>query len=96
MSQQTAEELVKLGKESWIVPRKDKITAKGKGQLDTFWLLLSSPPLSSVSSNLDEKTKLDLTNSEVQEKLTKAADFSRSYSISALEIRSSNGTARHK
>eukprot|EP00977_Amphora_coffeiformis_P017039 scaffold5454_cov176-Amphora_coffeaeformis.AAC.9 len=39
MSADTAEHLRDSGKGSWITPRKDKITAKGKGELETFWLL---------------------------------------------------------
>lgn len=39
ISQETADLLKGHGKESWIKPREDKINAKGKGQLPTWWLL---------------------------------------------------------
>lgn len=39
ISEQTAELLIKAGKSSWFVPREEKITAKGKGLLQTHWLI---------------------------------------------------------
>jgi class 3 adenylate cyclase len=38
VSQSTADELVKAGKPGWIVPRQDKISAKGKGDLQTYFM----------------------------------------------------------
>jgi hypothetical protein len=38
VSQSTADLLVAAGKGHWIKPRKDAVTAKGKGVLKTFWL----------------------------------------------------------
>lgn len=38
LSEQTASELKKHGKEGWIIPREDMIDAKGKGSLQTYWL----------------------------------------------------------
>lgn len=38
VSQETADLLVAAGKGNWINPREDKIVAKGKGQLQTYWL----------------------------------------------------------
>jgi hypothetical protein len=38
VSEQTANLLVNAGKEKWLVPRQDKVEAKGKGILKTFWL----------------------------------------------------------
>jgi len=42
MSSETAELLMASGKQSWIRQREDKIVAKGKGELTTFWLELGS------------------------------------------------------
>jgi hypothetical protein len=39
MSQETAELLVAAGKEHWVVPREEKVVAKGKGELQTYWLV---------------------------------------------------------
>jgi class 3 adenylate cyclase len=38
VSQQTADELIGKGKASWITQREDKIVAKGKGELQTYWV----------------------------------------------------------
>jgi class 3 adenylate cyclase len=39
ISQDTAELIIASGKPSWIKPRKDTVHAKGKGELQTFWIL---------------------------------------------------------
>lgn len=38
LSQQTAELLIKAGKEDWVEARDMLVTAKGKGELQTYWL----------------------------------------------------------
>ena len=35
VSQETADELIMAGKTSWLKTRQDKITAKGKGEMQT-------------------------------------------------------------
>ena len=35
-SQETADELIMAGKTSWIKTREDRITAKGKGEMQTY------------------------------------------------------------
>lgn len=39
MSFETAEQLKAAGKENWTKPRDDKVVAKGKGEMETFWLV---------------------------------------------------------
>jgi Adenylate and Guanylate cyclase catalytic domain len=39
ISQDTANLLKAAGKESWISPRDEKVLAKGKGELQTYWLV---------------------------------------------------------
>jgi Adenylate and Guanylate cyclase catalytic domain len=41
LSQETAELLIAAGKNSWVTAREDKIIAKGKGELQTFWLTVT-------------------------------------------------------
>lgn len=41
ISQETADLLVAAGKSEWFEPREDRIIAKGKGELQTYWLRLS-------------------------------------------------------
>jgi class 3 adenylate cyclase len=38
VSQATADALIAKGKSSWVVARPDKITAKGKGEMQTYWV----------------------------------------------------------
>jgi class 3 adenylate cyclase len=39
ISQQTMEHLLASGMKDWIQPRDTTVTAKGKGELQTYWLL---------------------------------------------------------
>ena len=41
LSQETANLLFDAGKQKWLLPRKDKINAKGKGDLQTYWLVIN-------------------------------------------------------
>lgn len=41
LSQETADLLAASGKTHWFTPRDDRIIAKGKGELQTYWLSLS-------------------------------------------------------
>jgi len=38
LSKETAELLIEAGKQKWVSMREDKIIAKGKGELQTYWL----------------------------------------------------------
>lgn len=38
VSQATADLVMEAGKESWLTPRTEKVAAKGKGMLQTYWL----------------------------------------------------------
>jgi hypothetical protein len=51
MSQDTADLLEKAGKGHWVVPRKETITAKGKGEMKTYWLLCKDTAMSQVSGD---------------------------------------------
>jgi len=42
LSSETADLLKAAGKGNWVSPREDKIIAKGKGELQTYWLTISS------------------------------------------------------
>eukprot|EP00538_Stauroneis_constricta_P012478 CAMPEP_0119548166 /NCGR_PEP_ID=MMETSP1352-20130426/2141_1 /TAXON_ID=265584 /ORGANISM="Stauroneis constricta, Strain CCMP1120" /LENGTH=1235 /DNA_ID=CAMNT_0007593355 /DNA_START=105 /DNA_END=3812 /DNA_ORIENTATION=- len=42
ISQETADELIACGRQHWITPRADKVNAKGKGELQTYWVLRRS------------------------------------------------------
>jgi class 3 adenylate cyclase len=50
LSQTTADEVIARGKEHWLLPRQDKVVAKGKGEMQTYWLQLR-PNKSSVTTS---------------------------------------------
>jgi Adenylate and Guanylate cyclase catalytic domain len=41
LSQETADLLIAAGKSMWVTARDDKVVAKGKGELQTYWLELT-------------------------------------------------------
>ena len=41
LSKETASALRKAGKEHWLVTREDKIVAKGKGELETYYCVIT-------------------------------------------------------
>jgi hypothetical protein len=43
ISQEMAELLITARKEHWCIPREDKVSAKGKGLLSTYWLEVGRP-----------------------------------------------------
>jgi class 3 adenylate cyclase len=49
-SNETANELIAKGKSKWVTPRLDKIVAKGKGEMQTFWVNPGSKAHSQVDS----------------------------------------------
>ena len=49
ISEETANLLIKVGKDKWVQEREDKVQAKGKGELRTYWLKASGA--SSVGSS---------------------------------------------
>jgi hypothetical protein len=63
VSQSTADALILEGKESWLVPRKEKVFAKGKGDMQTYFLELKEksekPPSSVRSSERTQETASD-------------------------------------
>jgi len=62
VSQQTADLLIAAGKQSWLTPREEFVSAKGKGQLQTYWLekrnrnksYKSNSTFSDISTDLGE------------------------------------------
>jgi class 3 adenylate cyclase len=58
VSQETADLLIVGGKPHWVSPREDKIKAKGKGELQTYWLDLSKNKQSSETcGEMDSKVE---------------------------------------
>ena len=68
LSQETADQLIGAGKAHWIVQRSDKVVAKGKGEMTTYWLVFgssggSSGPSHANSSEQDpDEKRLEVDN----------------------------------
>ncbi|CAB9519167.1 Receptor-type guanylate cyclase gcy [Seminavis robusta] len=67
VSQETADLLTAAGKGGWLVPRKDMITAKGKGTLQTYFLKILSKSQGSAEFNMQKVRGSDHGNLRVQE-----------------------------
>ncbi|KAL7525767.1 hypothetical protein ACHAXR_001150 [Thalassiosira sp. AJA248-18] len=50
ISRETAELLEEAGKGDWLIPRESSVSAKGKGELKTFWLNTSGTPMEEEES----------------------------------------------
>ena len=50
LSTETARLLIEANKGHWVVPREDDVVAKGKGVLNTYWLLAKNDKGTSVTS----------------------------------------------
>jgi hypothetical protein len=57
ISQETADRLIAAGKSSWIIPRESKIIAKGKGELQTYWLNHALSCNSTIRSSEDSTNR---------------------------------------
>lgn len=62
VSQSTADLLVEAGKESWISPREDLVSAKGKGQIQTYWVTAKKEVIASSNGTaIDSDDRSDDT-----------------------------------
>lgn len=75
LSHETAELIVKSGNSHWLEPRKDRVQAKGKGELTTFWLTTKSR--SETTSSVGSGTQSSSVNLEdqVSEKLNSLIEW---------------------
>lgn len=75
VSQTTADLLMEAGKESWLTPRTEKVAAKGKGMLQTYWLDPSKGQRG--SSTAGPGSEGDLVPSESNDPLDRAQKNTR-------------------
>jgi class 3 adenylate cyclase len=57
MSQETADLIIKGGKQAWVQRRSDLVIAKGKGSIQTYWLTLTEDRKSTNHSSEDRSEK---------------------------------------
>ena len=58
ISQETADLLIGSGKGHWVRARDDKVHAKGKGELNTYWLEVKGDAAKSHSSNSSDRSNI--------------------------------------
>ena len=78
LSQSTADLLKAAGKEHWLRPRQEAVTAKGKGVMHTFWLEMDGPRAEFNGSEKDfqemeNKSAYTTTSSEMMNSTTIAS-----------------------
>lgn len=54
LSRETADLLMDAGKSKWITPRKDQVVAKGKGEMQTYWVAAGIAKLETERSTTAE------------------------------------------
>ena len=59
ISQETADLLIASGKGHWVRAREDKVHAKGKGELNTYWLEVKGDAAKSHSSNSSDRSNAE-------------------------------------
>lgn len=67
ISQQTADLLKSAGKESWYQKRPEKVKAKGKGELQTYWLVFKRSDSVSISSSVRSESSRDEENFDLND-----------------------------
>ena len=65
MSQATADVLSACGKSAWLAPRKDKVVAKGLGELSTFFVTLSTSTGSMTSGGVSTQDAISTDGTSV-------------------------------
>jgi class 3 adenylate cyclase len=70
LSQETAELVIQAGKSKWMIRRNDTVVAKGKGEMQTYWLLSEAEVESGIKPEISNA--LPVVNA-MQPRLAKAA-----------------------
>lgn len=64
LSTETANQLKELGKSKWITKREDMIIAKGKGELQTYWLSVNFAGAASTRSSEDNASTVSINDKD--------------------------------
>ena len=98
ISQETADLLLAAGKGGWIVPRTDTVVAKGKGEMQTYWLEIgandgnsvtsgeSSDAESATEAELQENDPAIVANVKLNEKALRLIDWNVDLLIRLLQV----------
>jgi hypothetical protein len=90
VSQETADLLTAAGKQHWLTPREDKIVAKGKGELQTYWLSTKSSGSSRGLLSVNVETaplvsNLYVNNEETNEKTERLVEWTSEVLLTLLK-----------
>jgi hypothetical protein len=79
ITQELADLFILSGKETWIEPRKQKVFAKGKGEMTTYWLRPDFNTPAQATDAIDESTEqpaqAEAPKSPAQGKLDRLVDW---------------------
>jgi Adenylate and Guanylate cyclase catalytic domain len=99
MSHETAELLISAGHSKWVAPRRDLVTAKGKGVLRTYWLVTGEESeganrgedaLRSADLSLDKEEPSRQSSSDLVGLLQEETEKANTWGNTALAARSAN------
>jgi class 3 adenylate cyclase len=95
VSEEVAEMLLKAGKAHWIQPRQDLIVAKGKGEMQTYWLEVKGDAAASVipstiesedSSSIDEQGLASVAKkTKLPEKVMRMVNWNKDLMVGLLK-----------
>ena len=80
------EELKKFGKEDWAQPRKDVVTAKGKGELRTFWLNSAGCDTNDARSSVGDNTSVSGDSTDANSTIDDMNDGDKPESAPYVEL----------
>jgi len=89
LSSETADLLIAAGKSNWIREREEKVRAKGKGELQTYWLEVrheGSASVTSGSSNSDLGERNDLNMPQPAAQIKSSAPTARPLDAKAKRL----------
>jgi hypothetical protein len=83
VSQATADALIAAGKESWVSPREEKVIAKGKGELQTYWLTIMAGSESGSVTGSNSTSNMKHDEEELENSLSTSDETTSTKSASA-------------
>jgi class 3 adenylate cyclase len=66
ISQETADLLIAAGKKNWITPREEKVIAKGKGEMQTYWMAVGSTKDGSAKDKSETASESVSSNGDLE------------------------------
>ena len=82
LSEQTANLLKQAGYEGWVQPRRDVVSAKGKGRMKTFWLNQDTDEMGAMNVRSPHRSREDAT---LHERLERCIDWNTELLVGLLK-----------